>query len=315
MLDWLLLGLAFVFGIGLTRTNVCTVAAVRTHILERDTRALLCILVAASAAGAVLLGLAWVWPQQIRLPLDSSLPGWALLGGFFLGAGALLNGGCYLGSITYLCRGNLNFLFTLLGILSGARFAATIFGMRLMPAAAQPSARFYFSLLGALGCLLVLLTGLWLLAGRASSDKGSVRSSRRMGWVAALCGAVAAVVFARHPNWSYGTLLEQLAVADHEMLEPVVLCSALALFAGAVIGARHRWQLHAPTALASGRRFIGGILLSFGALLVPGGNDTLLLWTIPGLASYGFIAFGAMLLTIAAGVLAERHFMQPSAQL
>jgi hypothetical protein len=315
MLDWLLLGLAFVFGIGLTRTSVCTVAAVRTHILERDTRSLLCILVAASAAGAVLLGLAWVWPQQIRLPLDNSLPGWALLGGFILGAGALLNGGCYLGSITYLCRGNLNFLFTLLGILVGARFAAAICGMRLIQAVAQPSARLYFSILGTLGCLLVLSTGLWLLTGRAGGDKRSARTSRRMGWAAALCGAVAAVIFARHPNWSYGTLLEQLAVADHMMLEPVVLCSALALFAGAVIGARHRWQWHPPTVLASGRRFVGGILLSIGALLVPGGNDTLLLWTIPGLASYGFIAFGAMLLTIAAGVLAERHFIRPSAPL
>jgi uncharacterized protein len=313
MLDWLLLGLAFIFGIGLTRTSVCTVAAVRTHVLERDTRSLLCILVAASAAGAVLLGLAWVWPQQIRLPLDSSLPGMALLGGFILGAGALINGGCYLGSITYLCRGNLNFLFTLLGILAGARFASAIFGMRLMPAGAQLPGRLYFSIFGTLGCLLVLLTGWWLLTGRASSGKASARASRRMGWAAALCGAVAAVIFARHPNWSYGTLLEQLAVADHAMLEPVVLCSAFALFAGAVVGARHRWQWHAPTALASGRRFIGGILLSIGALLVPGGNDTLLLWTIPGLASYGFMAFGAMLLTITAGVLAERHFVRPPA--
>jgi uncharacterized protein len=315
MLDWLLLGLAFVFGIGLTRTSVCTVAAVRAHILERDKRSLLCILVAASAAGTVLLGLAWVWPQQIRLPLDNSLPGWALLGGFFLGAGALLNGGCYLGSITYLCRGNLNFIFTLLGILTGARFAAANFGMPLMPAAAQLSGRLYFSVLGALGCLLVLSTGLWLLVGRGSSDKTSGRTTRRMGWAAALCGAVAAVVFARHPNWSYGTLLERLAVLDHAMLEPIVLCSALALFAGAVIGARHRWQLHMPTTLASGRRFFGGILLSIGALLVPGGNDTLLLWTIPGLASYGFIAFGAMLLTIAGGVLVERHFMRAPTRL
>jgi hypothetical protein len=313
MLDWLLLGLAFVFGISLTRTSVCTVAAVRTHILERDTRSLLCILVAASAAGAVLLGLAWVWPQQIRLPLDNSLPGWALLGGFILGAGALINGGCYLGSITYLCRGNLNFLFTLLGILVGAKFASAIFGMRLMPAASQLSDRPYFSLLGTLFCVLVLSTGLWLLVGRGSSQNRSTRTSRRMGWAAALCGAIAAVVFARHPNWSYGTLLEQLAVADHAMLEPVVLCSALALFAGAVIGARHRWQWHAPTVLASGRRFIGGILLSIGAMVVPGGNDTLLLWTIPGLASYGLIAYGAMLLTIAAGVLAGRPFTGPAA--
>ncbi|HEX9139654.1 MAG TPA: YeeE/YedE thiosulfate transporter family protein [Steroidobacteraceae bacterium] len=315
MLDWLLLGLAFVFGFGLTRTSVCTVAAVRTHILERDTRSLLCILVAASAAGAVLLGFAWIWPQQIRLPLDSSVPGWALLGGFILGAGALINGGCYLGSITYLCRGNLNFLFTLFGIVAGARFAAIMFGMRIMPAAAQLSGRPYFSAIGTLGCLLVLSTGLWLMASRARNDERFARISRRMGWAAAFCGAVAAVIFARHPNWSYGTLLEQLAAADHAVLEPVVLCSALALFAGAVIGARHRWHWHAPTVLGSGRRFVGGILLSIGALLVPGGNDTLLLWTIPGLASYGFIAFGAMLLTIAGGVLAERHFARPPAPL
>jgi hypothetical protein len=45
-----------------------------------------------------------------------------------------------------------------------------------------------------------------------------------------------------------------------------------------------------------------------GAALVPGGNDTLLLWAIPGLTVNGALAFAVMLAVIAAGfALAARR--------
>ena len=38
-----------------------------------------------------------------------------------------------------------------------------------------------------------------------------------------------------------------------------------------------------------------------GAALIPGGNDRLLLWAIPGLTLYGVLAFGLMLAVMALG--------------
>jgi hypothetical protein len=43
--------------------------------------------------------------------------------------------------------------------------------------------------------------------------------------------------------------------------------------------------------------------MGFGAARVPGGNDLLLLWAIPGLTIYGALAYASMLLLIAAGLL------------
>ena len=44
--------------------------------------------------------------------------------------------------------------------------------------------------------------------------------------------------------------------------------------------------------------------MGVGAALVPGGNDMLLLWAIPGLTVYGALAYAVMLATIGAGFAA-----------
>ena len=40
-----------------------------------------------------------------------------------------------------------------------------------------------------------------------------------------------------------------------------------------------------------------------GARMIPGGNDTMMLWSIPGLAHHGVAAYRVMMLTIAAGIV------------
>ena len=48
--------------------------------------------------------------------------------------------------------------------------------------------------------------------------------------------------------------------------------------------------------------------MGIGAAQVPGGNDLLLLWAIPGLTIYGVLAYGSMLLLIAAGLLLGKRW-------
>lgn len=57
-----------------------------------------------------------VWPELFRLP--SAMPlGWGLIaGGVMIGTGAVINRGCFLGSVSLLGRGDLNYLWTLAGI-------------------------------------------------------------------------------------------------------------------------------------------------------------------------------------------------------
>ena len=38
--------------------------------------------------------------------------------------------------------------------------------------------------------------------------------------------------------------------------------------------------------------------MGFGARFAPGGNDTLLLWTIPSFVLYGFVCYATMVATV-----------------
>jgi hypothetical protein len=115
-LDLLLSLLAFALGFCLSRVSLCAVAAAKSLVLQRHGAAMAALAVAASASGVALLVLNRLWPMQVVLPLDMRVSDRMIIGGILLGAGALINGGCYLGSVSYLGTGNVNFLFTLLGI-------------------------------------------------------------------------------------------------------------------------------------------------------------------------------------------------------
>src|SRR5262245_38128269 len=119
-LDVLLVLLAFLLGLAFSQTRLCTVACLQGLIVERRFDGVSRLVIATSAAAILLLLCAWVWPDEVLLPRDPSVTWKIFAGGALLGVGALVNGACYLGSITYLTTGNLNFLLTLAGIVAGA---------------------------------------------------------------------------------------------------------------------------------------------------------------------------------------------------
>lgn len=56
------------------------------------------------------------------------------------------------------------------------------------------------------------------------------------------------------------------------------------------------------------RHLIGGTLMGAGAVLIPGGNDTLILKSLPGLSPHAIPAFAALLFGICATLLLMRLF-------
>jgi toxin CptA len=287
--DGFLLAATFVLGGLLSRVSLCTVAAAQQCVVGRDARALSTLVLAASGAGVSLLLLAALLPDSVRLPADAQFRWGILGGGLLLGIGALINGGCYLGSVLYLGTGNVNFLFTLLGIgvgLHGANWLAPLAPVEL------PGLRM------AMGAMLLAGLGVSTLVAIV------VLSNRRKRelWLALSAGLVAGLVFARQPAWSYGSALESLVRRNSALVSWSSVAAALGLFAGAVIGATlgGRFRLQPFRVLRALRCLAGGAIMGFGAALVPGGNDNLLLWAIPGLAAYGFLAYGLMLGSILA---------------
>ena len=60
------------------------------------------------------------------------------------------------------------------------------------------------------------------------------------------------------------------------------------------------------------RCFVGGVLMGWGSLLIPGGNDGLILVGMPLLWPYAWVAFATMCATIAAAMLLGRRHAAPA---
>jgi len=303
-IDLLLLLLTFALGLALARVSLCAVAALQQLIDVRQYDGLLRLLLAASGAGVALLLLAGLVPGQVLLPGEMAGLAGAIAGGLLLGLGALVNGGCYLGSVLYLGSGNLNFLLTLVGIAGGEFLSTAATGIALPAEANLRMSMGPAWIAGAAGFSLVIAFGLFRArSGAGSAARSGARSRER--WLAVAAGLLAGLVYARHPGWSYGTVLDSLAQGHFARTYWTMNLAALLLFAGAWSGAwlTGRFRLQWPSAARSLRCLAGGLIMGFGAARVPGGNDLLLLWAIPGLTLYGALAYGSMLLLIAAGLL------------
>jgi hypothetical protein len=296
-IDVLLLTLSFALGVALARVSLCAVGALQQLIHARRYDGVLRLLLATSGAGVTLLLLAGLVPGQVLLPGEMAALAGAITGGLLLGLGALINGGCYLGSVLYLGSGNLNFLLTLVGIAGGEFLSSLATGVALPADANLRMSMGPAWIAGLAGFILIILFIL-------------IRARSQGRWLAVAAGLLAGLIYARHPGWSYGTVLDSLAQGNFVRMSWISNLSALLLFAGAWSGAWFAGQFHLqwPSAARSLRCLAGGAIMGFGAARVPGGNDLLLLWAIPGLTLYGALAYGSMLLLIAAGLLLGKRW-------
>ena len=289
----MLLLLTLVLGALLSRVSLCAVAGVQQALATGNSAGLERLALAACGAGLSLLLLAGLLPDRVWLPNDAHFHLGLIVGGVLLGLGAMINGGCYLGSVLYLGTGNLNFLFTLLGIGLGLRGAAR---WSPLPVASSPLLRMAMGHLWMLGLGLFALIIVVLIRRRRCKGQ----------WLALCAGLLAGLVYARHPGWSYGSALEALARGHTALTHWRTHMSAITLFAGAIGAAvlAGRFNLQRPMLWRALRCLAGGAVMGCGAALIPGGNDSLLLWAIPGLTLYGVLAFGLMLGVIFLGFTA-----------
>ncbi len=303
--------LAFCVGVALQRGSICAVVAVRDVVDERRWARFLALL--ESAAWALLgllcadaLGImpisAWKW--------SNSLPA-AIAGGILFGVGALTNGACAFGSINRLASGETSFLALIAGIVAGSVAANRVGlnGAMLAPAPLAMSGWILAALIAVLAAFV-----LWRIIGAWKSTPTLERAIAKLAapdWPPAL--AMFAVSFANLglvllvANWPYTTLLVDLALGrDENNALRIVL--ALVLLAGGIIGAatagRFKWRGASTKELL--KRASAGAIMGFGAVMIPGGNDALVLLGLPLLQPTAFAAYAAMVATIAFGFIARR---------
>jgi toxin CptA len=309
---------AALMGYAIQRGATCTVAAVDEIMTERSARRLLSLVEAALwVAGGLLVARALqVLPA---LPAGYAVSGWTVAGGFLLGLGAVVNGACVFGAIARFGSGEWVYLATPLGFFAGCLSVAPLFGAPLPRP--LPDAAPALQTPAALPLLFVAFV-VWRVGGAWRARDAS--SKRR--WHAALAARVwtphaATLVIAATfvamlllvGAWAYTDALAELAhgmtasVAARALLFVVLLLGAA--WGGWTAGLfRHR-SVSAPQLF---RCFVGGMLMGWGSLVLPGGNDGLILVAMPLAWPYAWLAFATMCVTIAmAQLVTSRWRLRP----
>ena len=300
MFGHLIIVFAFLLGFALSRASTCTVAATERWVTKGKIDWLLGILIAVCWSAITLFVLRAVYPGQIVSPLIVPVNLTLLIASMVMGVGAYINGGCFIGSIGRISSGNLSFLMTFVG-LAFARFlgshdllSETFSQQQSFNALAKDPIVYW--------CAMALFASVFIYSCVQVFRK-------RQQAIIALClmGIFAALTFAGDPDWSYEAWIRRIVngqgFSDNYQIEMTVL----ALFMGAIVSSalNGKFALQTPNLPAMALCFSGGILMGLGATFVPGGNDTLLLWTIPSLALHGFVAYITMVATVALLVLAR----------
>ncbi|MBX9664175.1 YeeE/YedE thiosulfate transporter family protein [Novosphingobium sp.] len=293
---------AAVMGYAIQRSGTCMVTAIDEFLDGRRTERALALV----EAGLWVSGSILVWRQlggHTALPVGYPPSAMSALGGVLLGLGALLAGACMFGAIARIGSGDWAFVLTPLGYFLACAVFSPRFGQRPPMVGGAP-------LLDA-GWLIVPLTvfAIWRALGA---------------WRAAQRGELAAHVW--HPHqattvigiafslllilvgpWAYTSALLALAEGHHSGLV-IKLALFVVLLAGAIVGGWNAGSLRMrlPPANAALRCLGGGALMGCGSLLVPGGNDELVLLGLPLLQPYAALAAAAMALSIVLGRLGVR---------
>lgn len=309
--------LAGVMGFAIQRGATCMVAAVDEVVSKRRFARLAAML---SASLWVLAGLliAQAFGVLPKMPVGYAVTGWTVVGGALLGLGAFVGRACVFGAIARFGNGEWSYLMVPVGFFAGCATVAPIF-MPMMPKALPQGSAVFDAGAWVAGLLVLLAIARILRARRNAPRVGDVSpgmTSARFGFAARIWspGAATAVIGVTFffmmllvGPWAYTDALADVArKMPHDLLPRGLL--TFALFAGAFTGGLTARRFGStPVSLSRlARCFASGVLMGWGSLLIPGGNDGLILVGMPLLFAYAWVAMASMALAIGGAMVATR---------
>jgi len=313
-----------VMGFAIQRGATCTVAAVE-EVVSRRRFGRLASMVEASlwVVGGLLIArtLNLLGP----MPAGYVVSYLTVLGAALLGLGAYVNRACVFGAIARLGSGEWAYVVTPVGFYAGCLAAEHVFpGMSGKLDHDSPVLQASSWIALAFGCLMLWRFVALLVKG--GPDAPGAPWWRRWG------GRIAARVWSPHVAttvigitfffalllvgaWAYTDVLAELArgMTSSLLARGLLL---VALFVGALIGGWTAGRFRSTPVSGSQllKCFVGGMLMGWGSLLIPGGNDGLILLGMPLLWPYAWLAFATMCVVIGIALLAEKSLVRPAAK-
>jgi toxin CptA len=298
---------AGVMGYAIQRGATCMVAAVDEVVsLRRATR-----LVALGEAALWVTGGLFIAHALgiLRTPPSGfALTIFAAVGGALLGAGALLNRACVFGTIARFGSGEWAYAVTPLGFFVGCLTVGPLVA-EAMPTPVHTASPLFALPIWAAVALSPLLAWRAYVAAQAARNRGLVAHVWSPHLATAIIGLAFVVMLLTVGGWAYTELLADWARGGMTINSLPRGLLFLLLLVGAVAGGwtSRRIGLTLPPLRSLLRCFCGGWLMGMGSLLIPGGNDGLILIGVPLFQPHAWVATGSMAATIAASLLIRRN--------
>ena len=308
--------LAATMGYAIQRGGTCTVAAVDEVLRKRTVNRLLSLLEAAVwVLGGLLIANAFnLMPP---MPAGYAVTPWMLLGAALLGLGAAINRACVFGAIARFGSGQWAYLATPVGFYLGCllwQVLAQMLGNTPMAnhlpqkiAATSVAFQAPVALTWAIAAWMV-----WRLAKTAIAHIGEPKLIFAKVWLPHAATVVIGITFFFMlylvGPWAYTDALADWArgMMNNTLQRGLLL---LAMLAGAVYAGWTAGRLKAVQINLNdvARCLLGGALMGWGSVLIPGGNDGLILTGMPLLWPHAWLSFAVMCLTIAIFLEGSQH--------
>jgi toxin CptA len=308
---------AGLMGFAIQRGATCTVAAVDEVVNARRFHRLISMVEASLWVVGGLLIAQWLHLLG-KMPVGYAVNSLTLAGGALLGFGAFVNRACVFGAIARLGSGEWSYVITPVGFYVGCLTVGVVFSppspeplshsSPVLQASSWVALLFLGFMVFRLGRLLFTSSPDATTATRERRPRGGF--ARRI-WsphaATAMIGITFFFMLLLVGAWAYTDVLAELArgMAGNLAARSALL---LALVAGAIVGGvtTGRFRSTRVTAGQLAKCFVGGVLMGWGSLLIPGGNDGLILVGMPLLWPYAWVAFLTMCVTIGAAQLAQK---------
>ena len=301
---------SFAVGFAMKRGGLCSYVAITQMVNERRVERMMVFLGVAAWATLILLPLHWLEPQEFALSATHDNLLIALVGGIMLGVGAFLNKGCFFGTFVALVSGNMNYLFTLVGLSVGVALSQLYLAVAI-PSTTELS-RLFMQSTGAYIWLAGMgLFGLFMFVSVKLRNENLLKQRTgldRMSWQSVfamvIIGLGGALLYATVNGWNYANVLTNTTsyfVGKRAMgASMIALIATLFMVAGGISAAviSKEFSLHRIKWYVVLGCFSGGTLMGAASMFIPGGNDGLLLKGIPSLAPHALVGYACMLLSM-----------------
>lgn len=317
MLFILMFFLAFWAGFATRRASLCLVRATTEIIERKPAKTMFFVVEAMVIALSITIPAMLFFPEYISLASSYSISPYLFAGAFLYGIGAFLNGSCALGTLNHLMSGKIQYAASIVGIAFGffcflmiKEFIALEKSNNIM----SVSYKFLF--------LLPLMLVVWSVSflqirkflkenkeDKLKKIKRYMTSSVARDYIGVLIFGLCsgALYLILGGSWDYTSFIRMVEIVILEQggmglnMKPIMVTTfslVAGMAAASLLSKDFNFKKAAPKEFVV--KMISGSLMGFGAGLIPGGNDTLILHGIPGLAIHAPVALVIIMVAVAA---------------